>query len=636
MTGLICDDGRVDNSGVTMKGKHFWTAANLAGLSVVGVVFAVLAALTWRKWPDVIVDFGTQLYIPWRLTEGEVLYRDLLYLAGGPLSQYFNALLFKIFGVSFSTLIAANVAFSSVLLLFIYRRFMAVSDILTATMVCLGIVVVFTFSEYTPTGNYNYIAPYSHDIVHGLYLSLLAVGLLSDWLVHQRLHSALLAGLCTGLVFLTKPDIFVALSLCEAAALALHLLSRKEPRFPVKSLGLFGLAMMTPLLFFFLFFLRVEDWRMSLLSVAFGWVPLFQTAVRHNTYYVMWNGLDDPVTHLRQMGTHFLWAALGIGVYAITFRVLVRWKSSLVNVIIWLFLMLPLLYWAFLFRWVSCGSSLPLWCLTILVVLGWQLKKAPDIGMFAFPFLWTVFALALMSKLGVFTRIWHYGFALAMPAVVATIYFLTWLLPRLLENRYRVPAKYLRAAFLLTMLVGLVFLFDDSQLWYRQKNQPIGRNGDKILTFGPSMPVGEGIKSTLDWVDKNVPADGTLAVLPSGIMLNYLSRRINTTASLVWDPISMAVFDQTAMTARFEANPPDYILLVDQNQSEQGVGYFGTFPGYGVELMQWVKKNYKVMLIIGNEPFKDGRFGVEIFKRFTPPPDGNKIGMEYQCSRLQC
>src|SRR5215469_18337819 len=87
------------------------------GLGVVAVVFVVAAVMTWRKWPDFLVDFGTQLYMPWRILHGAVLYRDLFYFAGGPFSQYFNALLFKIFGVSFSTLIAANLIFAAAMIL---------------------------------------------------------------------------------------------------------------------------------------------------------------------------------------------------------------------------------------------------------------------------------------------------------------------------------------------------------------------------------------------------------------------------------------------------------------------------------------------------------------------------------------
>ncbi|MGH7994421.1 MAG: glycosyltransferase family 39 protein, partial [Limisphaerales bacterium] len=183
-----------------------------AGLVVVAIAFLAMAAVSWRKWPDVLVDFGLQLYLPWRISQGAVLYRDLHYLAGGPLSQYFNALLFKIFGVSFRTLIFANLAITAALLVLIYRRFLAATDRWTATTICLAIVLVFAFSEYQVVGNYNYIAPYSHELFHGLVLSILAIACLSDWVNKQKLRHVCAAGFCFGLVFLTKPEIFVALA----------------------------------------------------------------------------------------------------------------------------------------------------------------------------------------------------------------------------------------------------------------------------------------------------------------------------------------------------------------------------------------------------------------------------------------
>src|ERR1051325_6423920 len=51
-----------------------------------------------------------------------------------------------------------------------------------------------------------------------------------------------------------------------------------------------------------------------------------------------------------------------------------------------------------------------------------------------FPFLFNVFALFLLAKLGFYSRIWHYGFVLAMPAFCAAIYLLHWILPALLER----------------------------------------------------------------------------------------------------------------------------------------------------------------------------------------------------------
>src|SRR5262249_12545387 len=80
-------------------------------------VAAVLLALltlamtwwTWGRWPDVLVDFGRELYVPWRLASGDVLYRDIAYF-NGPLSAYANALLFALIGSSLRALALVNVA----------------------------------------------------------------------------------------------------------------------------------------------------------------------------------------------------------------------------------------------------------------------------------------------------------------------------------------------------------------------------------------------------------------------------------------------------------------------------------------------------------------------------------------------
>jgi hypothetical protein len=109
-------------------------------------------------------------------------------------------------------------------------------------------------------------------------------------------------------------------------------------------------------------------------------------------------------------------------------------------------------------------------------------------------------------------------------------------------------------------------------------------------------------------------------VLPAGVTLNYLTRRVNPTPCLFWEPVAMAVFGQTTMTARFEATPPDYVILLEQEHSAFGVHYLGSTPGYGVELMQWIKKNYQPVVVVGNEPLRDGRFGLELFKHLSPAP----------------
>src|SRR5580698_1426291 len=49
------------------------------GLALVATVFAAETALTWRKWSNITGDLGLDLYVPWRLSHGAVLYRDLFF-----------------------------------------------------------------------------------------------------------------------------------------------------------------------------------------------------------------------------------------------------------------------------------------------------------------------------------------------------------------------------------------------------------------------------------------------------------------------------------------------------------------------------------------------------------------------------
>jgi hypothetical protein len=584
------------------------------GLVFVAASFVFAAAISWRRWPDLIVDFGGQLYIPWRISHGVVLYRDLFYFAGGPLSQYFNALLFKIFGASFLTLITANLTFVAATLFLIYRRFVAATDVLTATTICLGIVLVFAFGQYSNIGNYNYVAPYSHEVLHGLLLSILAVTLLSDWLAKEKLRFAFAAGFCSGLVFLTKPDVFIALAAACAVAFIIFSVTRQQTRFAAKSLAAFLFAGMIPLLGFFLYFLRVENWRESLRSVIFGWLPLFQTGIAKNPYYQWSLGFDEPFKHLRETVGQFLFVAIAVAFYATVFWFAQKLKSKPVKWFLLLLLVAPLLFFAVGFNWTSCGASLPLLGFTTCILLRENYKKLSVEQKAAFPLLWSVFGLVLLLKLGLFSRIWHYGFALAMPAFVSAVYLLLWLLPRLLENKFQVPARLFRATVWLVLMIGFGNLFFQSEKFYASKNLAVGEGNDRIMAFGPQGNSVEArtTQAALSWIETNVPPDATLAALPQGVIVNYLSRRINPTPDLDWNPTMLTVFGQEKMTAAFEKNPPDYVLLVEWN-------------AYGVELMRWIDKNYQPVQLFGSEPLKNGLFGIKILKRNSVAPPQKEI-----------
>ena len=155
----------------------------------------ILAWWSWRKWPDPLIDFGRELYVPWRITQGAVLHRDIASLFG-PLSPYVNALWFRLFGVSLTTLIFCNLAILAAVLAGLYHLVRLSADRLAATLVTLSVMLLFGFSQYVAVGNYNFVTPYSHETTHGLALSVALMVALHHGFVRRRLTLFAIAGLC--------------------------------------------------------------------------------------------------------------------------------------------------------------------------------------------------------------------------------------------------------------------------------------------------------------------------------------------------------------------------------------------------------------------------------------------------------
>ena len=192
--------------------------------SVITAVGIALTVLSWRRWPDILIDYGHELYVPWRIAEGERLYTDL-YWVYGPISPYFNALLFRWFGIGFTTLFVSNLVLTAIgtaLVYFIFRRW---TSPLYATVITIIFLCLFAFNHLQPIGNYNFITPYTHNLTHSLLLSYLALSALWRFFRTSTVFWAGMCGACLGLVFLNKIEIFATLFLAVCLGWMLILIS---------------------------------------------------------------------------------------------------------------------------------------------------------------------------------------------------------------------------------------------------------------------------------------------------------------------------------------------------------------------------------------------------------------------------
>ena len=591
------------------------------GPALLALAFVSLAAWSWRKWPDVQIDFGSQLYIPWQLSVGKVLYTDIVYKEG-PLSPYFNAGLFRVFGVSLTTLIWSNLAILAALCGGVYRIFGRAFGPATATLACLTLLGVFGFSQYTGYGNCNYICPYEHEQTHGLFLAVAMIVCLGEWAYRARLRWCAVAGVCLGLVFLTKAELFVPAVGAAAVGLGLMLASRAGgARHVGRTLLTFVGAALLPVAGCFLFLLGQMPAGTAARALAGNWMHV-GAGLLADTFYGAAMGVDDPWGNLWQMAKVF-GVVVGVvtaacGADALFDRGRYRrplWRglagAAVFVVLVWAFDRVP---------WNLVGRALPLTTLVAAVALGVvciNRRDDRDAVMRLIPVVaWAVLALLLLGKVLLKVRLSHYGFVLAMPATVLLVACLTGGIPAWLRAR-RGGGDLAGALLVACVLAGVVFHLRWSHGLYAVKDLVIDRGGDTIVAENPRWnPRAAVMASAEQRLRTLTPPGATLVVMPEGLMLNYWLRRANPTPFWLYVPPAFRFFGgEAAIVQSLQAHPPDFIALVHRDTEEFGYGGFGVDPRYGREIMAWVSRHYVRVQRIGAEPFRDGRFGIVILRR---------------------
>lgn len=571
---------------------------------------------SWRKWPDPLIDCGRELYVPWQITRGKVLYRDLASLFG-PLSSYVNALWFRLFGVSLLTLAAGNLFIFATMTAGIHWFVRGSTNVVTATAASLSILLLFGFSQYVGVGNYNFVTPYSHEATHGLALSIATLACVLRAIAMRRRVLWLLAGVCFGLVLLTKPEVAIAAATGVAAAvIGAGLLVGSDRRSLATSALLFVTAAVVPALFFFLYFASHMPQADALRATAGAWMAPLNAAIAANPFYIRGMGFDRPVANLGATAVAFAGFAgfIAVGAWIAVRTTPSRRRFALATAIFLVVAMLAL-------RGGTWPRALPLIAATSVIVTGSMFVRSRGARNEAVKRLslaaWSMFGLVLLAKMGINARIAHYGFYLALPATVTAIVLVCWLVPHVLAIRYSQAAgEAFRRIALWTLALAVAPYLGLSHAWYRTKVISIGSDGDRFLASkAPALWQGQAVHDAADYLARSAPPDAQVAVLPEGVMLNYLARRDSPLRVINLMPPEMLAFGEAAVLQSLARRPPQLVLLVHKDMREYGYPQFGTDPRYGLTTVTWIRDRYRTVRIVGAHPMSPSGSGIEILER---------------------
>jgi len=270
--------------------------------------------------------------------------------------------------------------------------------------------------------------------------------------------------------------------------------------------------------------------------------------------------------------------------------------------------------------WLQMGRPLPLWALAGICVAArmlWRSRREPEaFARQAARLLLCVFGLMLLPRMILNARLYHYGFVLAVPAVLLGVAALLDWLPRALDAR-GASGTVFRSAALSVLAIAVAFHLAESHAWLRNKQVVVGEGGDRFRADARGAYVSAALRGIAGLAR---PGD-TLVVLPEGVMLNYLLRMRSSIPYLTMLPSDVAAFGEDELLGALQRDPPALVALVHRDSSEFGPRFFGR--DYGQRILEWVVRRYVPAGGAGDPPLRPGSvFGVRAMRLAGGGADG--------------
>lgn len=534
-------------------------------------------ALAWWRAPflgDPVIDFGHELYVAWRLAEGEALYRDLGYYFG-PVSPWLNALLFRLFGAARETLLVANLA------------------VWLATLACLGLLLkpyfrpraiafallfasLLAFNHLRIVPNYNVLTPYRHGLTHGFLFALIALLFLRK----QKPGNWLFAGIAAGLAGLAKIEVAAALALA-----VWPLLLFRGRRCAVS------------------FFTGVSvPWLTALLALTIGYGFSFSEAASHLTSAFTLAGnaevrrLSIYSAALEHLGPSellgILGALLGIAVFlfslAASLKRAGKKRAFIVPVILSVSVLLLVLFVPFAEKTLLAFRAVPWVAFGAVLFFLRQYLRAKTLE-HASHLALSLFAFFLTLKVAARLSVAETGFLLGLPAALALLLLALEAAPKWLKLDTRLlPAWRLSvlAGFLLPLLSAQRITEETHERQSEVLSLPKGEIRYPPLTAG-------AFSELFDFTAKLAQEGATITFLPEGTGFNFYLGARNPAWPKSFLPDHYLQYGPEAMKSALARGAPELIVLLPRSTAEFGEEYGEFRSKYGLSTYLWIRGHYE-------------------------------------------
>jgi hypothetical protein len=569
------------------------------GAAVLAVIGCAQAGWIWGKTGDLFIDFGNDLYIAWRVSHGQVLLRDVGCLFG-PLSPYFNGFVMFLFGADVRVILAVNLILLGIVVAMIYALARAAAGTIAGFIVAAFFLSSFGLSSPTMTTNYNFLTPYSQQITHGFILCIAALWCLDRFNRTQKMVWAAGLGLASGLVFLTKPELFVAcLAMAVGGWAGIAWIRRKI--FLKQAIVALGM-MLLPALVSILLFLLTMPLHDAVGATVGAWKDMGNSAILQTPFYRTGLGIDDVPRSLGLLAyCNTIYAAILAG-FAAAALVCGKFFSRSPAVAV----LVAAIAGAFGY-WIvpqpgrfNAGFStdmfrgLPVFAAAVAIVAAIRIFMArgkdsaidstagrPMVLIWALSLL----SLALLSKIILNVRCSHYGFVLAAPcAMLAVIALVRWLPAWIQKMGGAALVMQLGAVGLILGVAVNRLALTQEVFSQRTMVVPLAMGGSLRADPNTDIPSVNAVR----WA-RNL--SGTLTVFPDATGINFAAAKINPIHFNLFAGLSVAMEGEANIVAELDRHPPDVILIMAIDDTAYGGRYFGF--DYALDILKWIRANYQ-------------------------------------------
>jgi hypothetical protein len=282
-----------------------------------------------------------------------------------------------------------------------------------------------------------------------------------------------------------------------------------------------------------------------------------------------------------------------------------------------------------IFAWLACyiinwieigrclfGLSVIYLCVSLRFVLRGPDRSDSDFAVHALRLLIAGLAFALMARMFLNPRIYHYGYyqaaiAALLPAAVMIGELPFWV------RRGTAGSFVALIATLALVVPGIAKLSASSQRGWALKTRSLGTGRDRFYAFPASMDsIVEIVDGVTGVLREKAPGE-TLTVLPEGESINYFARLRNPVAHACFYNGAMETETESELVADLQKRPPDWIVIISRDLIGWGIERYGEKSGSGLEVLRWVEQNYKRVGSIGGDPLDYRERGAIIFRNYS-------------------